>query len=240
MDFTIQPVTFADAPAIAKIGREGFVDDRQTQLKELGDIAYTEEKGVREMVRGNLRSTRQVSMKAVDGSGEILGSATFIFHGFPEESIPRTDPGVEIPEQEEEVTPAPSKTAEKMRANEMIAKMEAMEDEDMRHWQNILCPPGSKCIIIGGFGVARQHQYRGIGSALLKWATDLADEHQVYMWVHSSEAAFRAYLKAGFRVVGTLNVDLDAWAPGPPKDEGEAAIWGHYLIRYMKRLPKTK
>lgn len=235
MDFKIQPVTFADVHQIAKIGREGFLDDRQTQLKELGDISYTEEKGVREMVRGSLRSKRQVCIKAVDGSGEILGNASFIFQGFSEEDIPRGDPGIDSPEQEKEKAVEQPKTAEKIRANEMIAKMEAMEDEDMRHWQNVLSPFSSKCIIVGGLGVARRHQYRGVGSALLNWATDLADEHNVYMWVHSSEAAFRAYLKAGFKVVGTLDVDLDAWAPGPPKDEGEAAIWGHYLIRYMKR-----
>jgi hypothetical protein len=53
--------------------------------------------------------------------------------------------------------------------------------------------------------------------------------------VHSSEAGYRAYAKAGFEVVGTLDVDLDEWAPAPPVEGG---LWGHYVIRWMKRLPR--
>jgi len=61
-----------------------------------------------------------------------------------------------------------------------------------------------------GVYVAPQIQSRGIGSALLKKCTNIADQVGVFIWVHSSEAAWKAYEKHGFDVVGEFYIDLDA------------------------------
>jgi GNAT superfamily N-acetyltransferase len=201
-------------------------------------------KGDREM----LHNQKYVAVVAVDAeTGNVMGSCRYCFAGFKQEDIPWTDPGP-VPDSEKRFEEdnakrlVDSKAKEpidpaKQRANEMIASLEAMEDKDMQHWQGILMPPGTKCIIITGFSVLPQFRYKGVGGALTQWGTDQADKHGVHMWVHSSEAAVKAYANGGFEVVGILDVDLDAWAPGPAP-EGEDALWGHYVIRYMKRLPK--
>jgi len=69
----------------------------------------------------------------------------------------------------------------------------------------------------------------------------MADSFGLSIWVHSSESAWTTYAKHDFEIVGTLDVNLDDWAPKPPpKEDGPGAIWGHYTFRYMKRLPKAK
>lgn len=105
----------------------------------------------------------------------------------------------------------------------------------------ILMPEGTKCMIIVGLNVAPEFQSLGVGSALLKWGATVADSYGVFTWVHSShnEGACKAYQKQGFEVIGTLDVNLDDWAPAAPPDEPEGAVWGHYVFRYLKRLPRN-
>jgi ribosomal protein S18 acetylase RimI-like enzyme len=68
--------------------------------------------------------------------------------------------------------------------------------------------------------VSPEFHGRGAGSALLRWGTDTADRSGVFSWVYSSELAWALYVKHGFVVVGTLDIYLDKWAPGPPPKEG--------------------
>lgn len=52
--------------------------------------------------------------------------------------------------------------------------------------------------------------------------------------------ASAAYAKAGFKVLGTLDVDLDEYSPGPPPtEEGGNGKWGHYVFKMMKYFPAT-
>jgi predicted N-acetyltransferase YhbS len=242
---TIRPMTYADMDAIQRIGVEAMTDDRHTQLKTMGDVAYLKEEPSNDGFRKTLQNKRYVFLVAANEAGEVVGGCSFYFQGFEQEDIPYTDPSAEdekpkpAPPGEPEVGKKEAVSAEQKRANEMIDRLEAMEDEDMKHWQAILMPPGSKCVIVTGLSIAPQHQGKGVGSALLKWGTDRADEHGVFMWVHSSEASYKVYSNGGFKVVGVLDLDLDAWAPGPPPGEGEGAKWGRYVCRYMKRLPKN-
>jgi hypothetical protein len=49
------------------------------------------------------------------------------------------------------------------------------------------------------------------------------------------------FAKFGFEVVGELDLNLDDFAAGPPPEGlGKDGKWGHYVFRYMKRLPQTK
>jgi len=243
---SIRPVTYADIPALAKISGDSFIEDRHTQMKGLGKKPYVMEDVALEDIASYLGSEKLVCVKAVDDTtGEPVGWSCWGFRGFEPQEIPREDPGPRENRSQTEspktatVEEEPSVTGEIDDEVDIIARLTAMTDADMNHWMRVLMPVGARCMYVVSLSVAPAAQSRGVGSALLKWGTDLADRFGVYAWVHSSEAAWRHYSKHGFEIVGTLDVDLDEWAPGPPPlEEGEGAIWGHYVFRYMKRFPK--
>ncbi|MCJ1353430.1 MAG: hypothetical protein MMC33_003416 [Icmadophila ericetorum] len=127
---------------------------------------------------------------------------------------------------------APTKSNE-----DPIARLQALTNHDMTNWSEKLMPPGTRCLFVIGLSVAPVWQHQGVGSALLEWGKSTAAKADTFCWVHSSEPAWGMYAKAGFEVVGTLDVDLDEYAPGPSPDrEGK---WGHYVFRYMKWSPKN-
>lgn len=160
------------------------------------------------------------------------------------EEIPKTAPIDEpLPTPETEAVEKSIEALDTIEDEEddIIKREMEMTEADMNHWMAKLMPPGTKCMYLIGLNVAPQYQRQGIGQAMLKWGADTADKFGVFVWVHSSEGAWKTYEKAGYEVIGCLNIDLDAWAPAPPPaEEGDGAIWGHYVLRYMKRLPKTK
>jgi GNAT superfamily N-acetyltransferase len=244
MDITIKPVQYDDFEAIHNLFPATFETDRKTQVKRLGDISYLRQDrfskaDAKNSFIANLQKRHILSVKAVNQQGEVQGSIGIAYQGFSENELPHFDPSIRgaLPKDDEEPlgepptpeTPGP----EKQRANEMVQKMEDMENQNWKDMTPRL--QVGKTIVITGFSVRPDVQRMGIGSALLKWANEHADVAGVPIWVHSSEAAFRAYEKAGFEVVDTLDVDLDAWAPSPPPEGG---LWGHYIVRWMKRFPK--
>jgi GNAT superfamily N-acetyltransferase len=244
--YSIKPATYADIDFIIKIGRDSFLTDRQTQLKRLGNVPYLQEEFARTGAIHTLENPKMNFIKAAwNDTGEVVGSLSFFYHEFDPKDIPKLDIGdvnsispkngsSEQGDNEKAQTTSEPIDEKKKKANEIVDSLDEMESADMKRWQDILMPPGIKCIVLTGCSVAPEYQGQGIGSSLLKWAADQADKHNVHMWVHSSEAAWRAYAKAGFEVVGTLDVNLDEYSPGPPP-EGEGTLWGHYIIRYMKR-----
>ncbi|MCJ1388217.1 hypothetical protein MMC18_001062 [Xylographa bjoerkii] len=121
-----------------------------------------------------------------------------------------------------------------------INRLMAITDTDMRRWQELFMPTGTKCMFIVGLSVDPKIQGHGVGTALIRWGTAIADTTNVFCWVHSSESAYSFYKKEGFEVMGTLEVDLDEFAPGPPEEDSGNGKWGHYIFRYMKRLPIQK
>lgn len=56
-----------------------------------------------------------------------------------------------------------------------IDRLHTMEDADWKHWKETLMPSGSRCMIVGGLYVVPEFQGRGVGGALLKWGTNIAD-----------------------------------------------------------------
>jgi GNAT superfamily N-acetyltransferase len=234
--FLIQPVTYHDVTTLANIMVEAMSNDRHTQLKTLGDVSYTRAAGNIEDLLSGIKHPKTVYVKAVHGeTGDILGCISLWYVGFQEQDVPHTDPAEgwegSLEDLEEQGRAGGEKRNVDERAKKLIDDLDAWEGADMKRWQDVLMPEGSKCIIITRLQVALAAQGKGVGTALVKWSTDEADKHGVYMWVHSSEA-YRVYEKSGFDTVGTLDVDMDAYAPAPPPEGGK---WGHYLIRYMKR-----
>jgi GNAT superfamily N-acetyltransferase len=243
---SLHPTTYHDVRTLARISVDAMSTDRHTQLKTLGKVPYTSVTGTIGNLLGSLKHPNTVHIKAVDDvTKEALGYGSFWFYVLEQDDIPHTDPGqgegwddiltsLQNEEKGDEGEKKETSEDEDEKARRTIDELDEWESADMKRWQKVLMPEGSRCIIITGLHVAPTAQRQGVGSALVKWATDEADGRGVYMWVHSSEGAFRVYEKNGFDVVGTLDVDMDAYAPGPPPEGGN---WGRYLIRYMKRQP---
>jgi GNAT superfamily N-acetyltransferase len=245
LHISLQPATYSDVRTLARISVDAMSTDRHTQLKCSGDVPYTSVTGTVSNLLDALEHPDFVHLKAVDdNTEETLGYGSFWFYGFEHDDVPHTDPAQGVGREDVlNSLQAEGKggksgqqkhTEKEVRAKALINSLDEWESADMRHWEEVLMPHGSKCIIINGLQVAPAAQGKGVGGTLVKWAADEADRRGVHMWVHSSEGAFRVYEKNGFDVVGTLDVDMDAYAPSPPPDGGD---WGRYLIRYMRRLP---
>jgi len=101
--------------------------------------------------------------------------------------------------------------------------------------QSRLSPPGRKVFYCLGISVLPEYQSKGVGSKMIKWACEIADENDASMWIHlaDTEAGPRSFEKNGFEVVNVLEIDLDDWT------EGETE-WGVYRFRYMRRGSRSE
>lgn len=79
-------------------------------------------------------------------------------------------------------------------------------------------------------------QGQGIGTALIRWVTEKADEAGIYCWLQASPVAHSLYLKAGFKDVDSFEVDLREFAPGSTNGGWG---WGIYKHVSMLRLPES-
>ena len=111
--------------------------------------------------------------------------------------------------------------------------------------QNYLVP--IRRLVINAIVVHPLQQGRGVGSALLKSITEIADMKKRPIWVQAPEdpAIARGVLKAGlfrragFTCAGELNLDLDSYASGPRESEKRRGItFGTYKWNYMLRWPQ--
>jgi len=240
----IGPTTYTDVENLIPIDwTHPTSPDLHTEIKKFGNVSYLNlsPDSIRAGEYSKLRNIRTRYIKATDPlTGDILGTASYHFQSFDVSELPIFDLGKPLPDVGDSSfidTPPGSLTEEKRAANEKIARLDAMEDADMQRWVAKLMPKGCKCIVITGIRVVPAAQGKGVGTAMLKWATDKADEAAVYMWVHASEAGRRLFEKGGFEELGSLEVDLDEWAPQP---RGDGEQWGTYVLRYMQREEKGK
>ena len=261
--FSLFPVTLEDIPTLAKYSAEAFLVDRQTQMKGLAKVPYDLEDVSRSHMSdyfsdpAYLKHSRLI--KAVDNeTGEIMGHAWFKFVNFDPIEVPTLEgkttplaehdqvtPMVELSLQQQQSTLESVKGAGAWRKfassdeEDPIKRLESLTGGDLMRWLRKFEPEGLKVIRVVGLTTAPKYQMRGVGSALLRFATSVADKMNVYCWVHSSEPAWGAYEKSGFKIAGTLDVDLDEYAPGPPPEEEEGdGNWGHYIFRYMQYFPQ--
>lgn len=99
--------------------------------------------------------------------------------------------------------------------------------------------PGRKCLYCVGIQVLPSYQSRGVGTALLSWVPELADQSRATCWVHLSDApgGWRMFEKMGFRMVNANVVDLDAYKTKDEDSIGNQIKWGTYTFRCMVREP---
>jgi ribosomal protein S18 acetylase RimI-like enzyme len=235
------PVTYADIDALVQISADSFVEDSHTQVKSQGRKPFDMAASARSDLLRNLSIERCAYMKAVDqNTSEILGYCGWGFRVGDNGLVPRSDPGKPPAEGSSEAAPETEKEKEDEGEEDSITRLMVLEDTSMRQWMTYFMPDKhTRCMYILGLSVAPSAQGKGVGSALAKWGMDAADRLGLFTWVQSSEEAWRFYAKHGFEVAGMLDLDLDEWALRPPErvEGGEEAKWGHYVLRYMKRLP---
>ncbi|KAK3360653.1 putative GNAT family acetyltransferase [Lasiosphaeria hispida] len=255
MSFQILPVKIQDVPTLAGISAEAMETDSQTEMKGYGKKPFLMREDALQSLPDELGNPKIRVIKAVaDNTGAIMGFCIWGFRELQPPEFPTVskDDGstskqldkvnATISENKADVsvirgTPEKelAEEAQGRETDDPIARLERYTSRDLKEWMGTIMPEGVSCLFVIGLSVSPDFQRRGVGSALLKWGTDIADAHDgAFAWVHSSAGAWRAYEKAGFRTVRTLDVDLDEYAPVPaPADRYEGGKWGRYVFRYM-------
>ncbi|KAK3349581.1 putative GNAT family acetyltransferase [Lasiosphaeria hispida] len=236
---TIAPAHPDDIPTLATISEDSFKSDSQTEMKAHGKKPFSMKEYSLGSLPGLLKNPKARVVKAVDTStGVIMGHIIWGFRGIqpplvsPEDTAIQTEAVAQaVPEKKEEQEAQPK---EKQEADDPIARLEKLTGEDFEDWMKAVMGEGVRCLYVIGLYVSPSYQRRGVGSALLRWGTDLSDASHAFAWVHSSAGAWPAYERAGFKTIRTLDVDLDLYAPVPaPADRYAGGKWGHYVFRYM-------
>lgn len=242
INVSIEPLNYADIEACAQIAADSFAVDPHTIVKQLGRDGYDMAEIFRNIFLTNLERKTVIHVKAVDqDTGKIVGHGGWAFRGADPATIPWKAPSDAKPAMEEKATKPQEepKPASKEENGGRIDELHALEDADMQHWMKEMIPSTAPCIFIAGLQVAPEYQSKGVGSALIKHGNSIADQVGLPVYVHSSDQAWKAYAKFGFTTMKELDIDLDKYAPRPPRDDepvmGEKGKWGHYAIRYMVR-----
>lgn len=243
LPFTLHSATPLDIPKLAQISQEAFTTDTHTRLKEL--IKGTNHAAEMTSVLSSwLPKANCRVMKAVTSEGETVGWACWAFVGFEHggggENVPNE---AEQTKQQEEVKEVEVKKVEVKkeetksleREKELIKELGAITSGAMQEWSAKLTPPGSKCMILAAILVLPGFQGKGVGSALIRWGTSIADAEGVYCWVSSSDGGWTAFQKMGFGEVGRLELELDNFSGAVRNEEREDGRWGNYVWRYMRR-----
>ncbi|CEJ82753.1 hypothetical protein VHEMI02801 [[Torrubiella] hemipterigena] len=246
INVSIEPLNYADISTCAQIAADSFATDPHTIVKQLGKDGYDMADIFRGMFLRNLERKTIVHVKAVDqDTGKIVGHGGWAFPRVDPATIPRQGPSDEKPAALQEKTPETAAKQEKSEApvGGRIDELHALEDKDMQEWMTEQVPSDKPCMIIACLMVHPEYQSRGVGSALIQHGNKTADQLGLSIYVHSSDQAWKAYSKFGFTTMRELDIDLDEYAPRPPRDDehvmGKKGIgkWGKYMIRYMVRTP---
>ncbi|KAG9240296.1 putative GNAT family acetyltransferase [Calycina marina] len=232
MSIIILPLQHADVAACAKMSGAAFLGDRHTELKEHGKIPYDHAAKSVPRLHSYLDNHKVVAVKAVS-EGTIVGHVEWVFRGLDADEIPYPDGCPErVPERDWEAggEKGNGEGEEEKENDEGLKLLANITDGNMTDMMTNLMPSGTRCMFIVGLTVDPQHQRRGVGKALLKYGTNIADSLGLMVWVHSSQGALPAYASAGFKPFAKLEVVLDEFAAGPPPEGG---LWGSYAWQWM-------
>lgn len=118
-----------------------------------------------------------------------------------------------------------------------LQQLQAITNGHMFGMMSRVNRPDTRTFFCVGISVHPDYQAKGVASALLRWATSYADQHNAQSWVHLSDhdGGVRAFEKQGFKVVNSVTVDLDKYAT---KHRGDQP-WGTYTFRFLHRMPQS-
>lgn len=199
----------------------GFANDNPTRLIFKSKDEY--EAVLLEMLKGQLSDPKAAVIKAVHkDTGNILGWQACRFLGKDDESESKAITIAGSEEGKDKTEGAVRSLHAVLKEDFVRVQRDWMADKEYIHFDTLVVDPTA--------------QGHGVGTALVRWVTDKADEQGIYCWLQSSRAAHSIYLKSGYKDVSSFKVDLSEFAPGG-KEGGWG--WGVYDFRYMLRLPKS-
>jgi len=217
----------SDIPALIRIHMSAFENDNAARLMFKSKKDY--EQKLQGMLTSQISDPNSSVIKAVSTStstNEILGWLGCEWIGYPElgSSVSASDGPAKA------LAAGEPKPAEGERTLRSVMRVDFARVQE--EWM-----AGKQYIHIGTAVTHPSHQRKGVGSALVRWATSKADRDGVPCWIQSSPVAHGVYYHCGFRDVGRLEMDLREFAPGGR--EGKMG-WGGNEFVYMLRLPDTK
>ncbi|KAK1992565.1 acetyltransferase [Colletotrichum falcatum] len=245
-EVVLRLATRDDVPALASIADAAFRTDAHTQLKAVFRGADDFAEGMAQALASWVDHPKVdvVVAEHPPGSGALVGWAGWSRRGFAGDTdrpLDDDDDNDDNGGQSEEPTVG-SWLGGGGRTTGTIAELGGLTDASMEYWTRRLMPEGSRCRFLCSYVVHPDSQSRGVGSRLMRWGTDRADaEPGVYCWAQSSMGGRAAFERQGFREVGRLEADLDAFAEGitPGEDmehvTGSRDSWGGYAWVYMRR-----
>ena len=237
MSFELQLAAASDADEMSHVMDKAFQNDRHTMVKDLLRTGASTAEGMRDaLLSWTNDSSRATVIKAVEPlSDRILG---WICWSHSDASAETSSDFHDDLEGEH----GPDSLIQSYDESPSLASLEELEritNEDMAAWQAEVMPAGIQCWFIVAIAVLPEAQSQGIGSALISWGTSRADADGVFCWVHSSDEGHHAFQRAGFEELGSLTVNLDAYAPNPQQATGGPIVWGPYTFHRMRRPAST-
>lgn len=234
--FSLQEAVPADVPALAELS-SAFDTDRHTQLKAAHPTRpynHTQEtkKALSHWI--NVPKSRLEITKAVDDTtGEIIGMVAWAFR------LQQTPQPAQAEKDNKDSTAADQDGDKSQPGADALAQLNDLTSTHLADFMARITADGStRSMFIVSIVVHPKHQGRGVGTALVKKGTAMADAEGVIAWVHASEAGANLFRKCGFELEDTLEIDLDKPAAEmgikPPPGHGK---WGKYTFRYFVRQP---
>lgn len=219
------PASEDDIPSLIRVHMAAFSHDNSARLMFKNNDEY--ESMLLDMLEAQFSNPQFAVIKAISkGTGNILGWQACRFLGKDDHleskgGITRVE-GVKGETKDKKDDGRTLRSV--LKEDYVRVQKDWMANRKYIHFDTLVVDPAA--------------QGHGVGTALVRWVTDKADEHGLYCWLQSSQAAHGIYLKAAFKDVGSFEVDLREFAPGGKEGAPGGWGWGMYKFRYMLRLPE--
>jgi len=205
MVYSLRLATLDDIPAMAQLAADAFRTDRNTLVKAAGPDGYDHYETMVSCLTSWIpvvpeRGSTFVALD--DASGEIAGWVSWGKAGY----LPRPTP-LDPPKSDQIWD---EKEEEARKTKDPLERLGNITSTNFGRWMDTkLIPKTGRVMYFQSIVVAPKHEGKGVGTQLVRTATEAAEKDGVNLWVHSSDKAHHLFAKNGFEVLGTLTVDLD-------------------------------